>query len=100
MLELLLEFGDLYLGSVTVAGLEGRRLPAEFAFEVLDAQVHAGGFLLLDKFGCEGILAVKFLKHVVATVPYSTIIPDHNVLQGFDKFSLDVTCSGSLDGSV
>lgn len=100
MLELLLEFWDLYLGSVTVAGLEGWGLPAEFAFEVLDAQVHAGGFLLLDEFGREGVLAIKFLKHVVAAVSYSTIIPDNNIFQGFDKFSLDVTCSGSLDGRV
>lgn len=37
MLELLLEFRDLYLGSVTITGLEGGGLPAEFAFEVLDA---------------------------------------------------------------
>lgn len=100
MLELLLEFRDLNLGSVTVTGLEGGGLPAEFAFKVLYAEVNAGGLLLLDEFGCEGVLAVKFLKHVVAAVPYSTIIPDHNVLQGFDKLSLDVTGSGSLDGRV
>lgn len=56
--------------------------------------------MLLDEFGREGVLAVKFLKHVVAAVPYSTIIPDHNVLQGFDKLSLNVTGSGSLDGRV
>lgn len=100
VVELLGDAGDVGLFVVGVLCLEHGLVPAETTSEVVDAHVESWGFVLFDVLGGEGVLAVQFLKQVVAAVSDCAVVPDDDVLKRLHQLSLNVPGSGCLDGCV